>query len=188
MPRGKIKLDCKLETLAILDAEGNADEALEPKIEAADLRRLFRGMLASRRFDERMLKLQRQGRIGTYGPSVGQEAASLGPAFAIGRKDWFVPAFRETAGMLWRGWPMSKIILWWSGNEEGAKVPEGYPSVEFTADLLDQVGGAVTPGIGNGKNGEGYVRLSLTISDASLVKGLSRLSGWRNSRRLRIKK
>lgn len=124
MPRGKIKLDCKLESLAILDSEGNVDEALDPKLDAANLRRLFRCMLASRRFDERMLKLQRQGRIGTYGPALGQEAASLGPAFVIGPKDWFVPAFRETAGMLWRGWPMWRIILWWSGNEEGAKVPE----------------------------------------------------------------
>ena len=77
--------------------------------------------------------------------------------------------------------PKASLYIW-------AKVPEGYTSVEFTADLLDQVGVAVTPGIGYGKNGEGYVRLSLTISDASLVKGLSRLSGWRNSRRLRIKK
>ncbi|MFC1929548.1 LL-diaminopimelate aminotransferase [Chloroflexota bacterium] len=77
--------------------------------------------------------------------------------------------------------PKASLYIW-------AKVPEGYTSVEFTADLLDQVGVAVTPGIGYGKNGEGYVRLSLTISDAALVKGLSRLSGWRNSRRLEIRK
>jgi LL-diaminopimelate aminotransferase len=67
-------------------------------------------------------------------------------------------------------------------------VPEGYNSADFTADLLDQVGVAVTPGVGYGRSGEGYVRLSLTIPDASLVKGLSRLSGWRNTRRLTLKK
>jgi LL-diaminopimelate aminotransferase len=64
-----------------------------------------------------------------------------------------------------------------------ARVPEGYNSMDFTADLLDQVGVAVTPGIGYGRQGEGYVRLSVTIPDAALVKGLSRLSGWRNTRR-----
>jgi len=64
-----------------------------------------------------------------------------------------------------------------------AKVPEGYNSMDFTADLLERVGVAVTPGIGYGKQGEGYVRLSLTIPDAALVKGLSRLSGWSNTRR-----
>ncbi len=77
--------------------------------------------------------------------------------------------------------PKASLYIW-------AKVPEGYNSVDFTADLLNQVGVAVTPGVGYGRSGEGYVRLSLTIPDASLVKGLSRLSGWRNTRRLTLKK
>jgi LL-diaminopimelate aminotransferase len=77
--------------------------------------------------------------------------------------------------------PKASLYVW-------AKVPEGYSSVDFTADLLDQVGVAVTPGVGYGRSGEGYVRLSLTIPDASLVKGLSRLSGWRNTRRLTMKR
>jgi len=76
--------------------------------------------------------------------------------------------------------PKAGLYVW-------ARVPEGYNSADFTADLLDQVGVAVTPGLGYGKSGEGYVRLSLTISDALLVKGLSRLAGWRNTRRLTIK-
>ena len=77
--------------------------------------------------------------------------------------------------------PKASLYIW-------AKVPEGYNSMDFTADLLEQVGVAVTPGIGYGKQGEGYIRLSMTIPDASLVKGLSRLSGWRNTRRQVAKK
>jgi LL-diaminopimelate aminotransferase len=77
--------------------------------------------------------------------------------------------------------PKASLYVW-------ARVPEGYNSVDFTADLLEQVGVAVTPGVGYGRSGEGYVRLSLTIPDASLVKGLSRLSGWRNTRRLTLKR
>ena len=77
--------------------------------------------------------------------------------------------------------PKASLYVW-------ARIPEGYNSVEFTADLLEQVGVAVTPGVGYGRSGEGYVRLSLTIPDAALVKGLSRLSGWRNTRRLAVKK
>jgi LL-diaminopimelate aminotransferase len=79
------------------------------------------------------------------------------------------------------GTPKASLYVW-------AGVPEGYNSVEFAADLLDQVNVAVTPGVGYGKHGEGYVRLSLTIPDAALVKGLSRLSGWRNTRRLTPKR
>ena len=71
--------------------------------------------------------------------------------------------------------PKGGIYIW-------AKVPEGYTSMEFTSELLDKHGIVVTPGTGFGKNGEGYVRLSLTISNAGLVKGLSRLAEWRNTR------
>jgi LL-diaminopimelate aminotransferase len=77
--------------------------------------------------------------------------------------------------------PRASLYVW-------ARVPEGYNSVDFTTDLLEQVGVAVTPGVGYGRSGEGYVRLSLTIPDAALVKGLSRLSGWRNTRRLTPKR
>jgi LL-diaminopimelate aminotransferase len=59
-------------------------------------------------------------------------------------------------------------------------VPEGYTSAEFAQDLLEQVGVVVTPGTGYGRNGEGYVRLSLTIADPLLLKGLSKLAGWRS--------
>jgi LL-diaminopimelate aminotransferase len=78
--------------------------------------------------------------------------------------------------------PKGSIYIW-------AKVPEGYTSVELTSELLDKQGIVVTPGTGFGKNGEGYVRLSLTIPDAGLVKGLSRLAEWRSTKgRPRLKK
>ena len=68
--------------------------------------------------------------------------------------------------------PKASLYVW-------AKIPQGYTSADFATDLLEKVGVVVTPGVTYGKSGEGYVRLSLTISDAALVKGLSRLSGWR---------
>jgi LL-diaminopimelate aminotransferase len=71
--------------------------------------------------------------------------------------------------------PKAGLYIW-------AKVPEGYTSIEFTNDLLDNLGIVVTPGTGYGTHGEGYVRLSLTIQDANLVKGLSRLSAWKNNK------
>jgi LL-diaminopimelate aminotransferase len=73
------------------------------------------------------------------------------------------------------GAPKASLYVW-------AKVPQGYSSAEFATDLLEQVGVVVTPGPGYGKGGEGYVRLSLTIPDAELVKGLSRLASWHDGR------
>ncbi len=72
--------------------------------------------------------------------------------------------------------PKASLYIW-------AKVPDGYTSVDFATELLDTVGVVVTPGTGYGRNGEGYVRLSLTIPDAALVKGLSRLTEWRRTKR-----
>ena len=73
--------------------------------------------------------------------------------------------------------PKAGLYIW-------AKVPNGYTSVEFANDLLDKVGVVVTPGIGYGSNGEGYIRLSLTIADASLLKGLSRMAQWHDGKNI----
>jgi pyruvate dehydrogenase E1 component alpha subunit len=124
LPRASIELTNRVERLSILDQDGRVDAALDPRLSTAEVKRLFHGLLLSRRLDERLLRLQRQGRIGTFGPALGQEAASLGPAFVMEQIDWLVPSFREPAAMLWRGWPIEKIILWWAGHEVGATVPK----------------------------------------------------------------
>ena len=62
-----------------------------------------------------------------------------------------------------------------------ARVPKGYTSLDFASDLLEEVGVVVTPGTGYGKQGEGFIRLSLTVSDAGLVKALSRMATWQGS-------
>ena len=73
--------------------------------------------------------------------------------------------------------PKASLYIW-------AKVPQGYTSAELATDLLEKVGVVVTPGTGYGRYGEGYVRVSLTIPDAGLVKGLSRLAGWRSTKKI----
>jgi LL-diaminopimelate aminotransferase len=67
--------------------------------------------------------------------------------------------------------PKATFYVW-------AKIPQGYTSMDFTKKLLDEAGIAVTPGTGYGKEGEGYIRLSLTISDDRLEQGMGRLSSW----------
>ena len=74
MPRTKIEPQFPIERLSILDSDGKLDAKLEPKLPPDDLKRLYRAMVLGRRLDERMLKLQRQGRIGTFAPIKGQES------------------------------------------------------------------------------------------------------------------
>lgn len=144
MPRRRIDLPSFVEYLSILDEEGRVDTTLEPDIPPAELLRLFRTMLLAREFDERMIRLQRQGRLGTLVPSIGQEAASLGSCYVLRSEDWIVPYFRETAALLWRGWKMEQFLLYYRGYEDGFRVPEGVndlpPAIPVATQLLHAVG------------------------------------------------
>jgi pyruvate dehydrogenase E1 component alpha subunit/2-oxoisovalerate dehydrogenase E1 component alpha subunit len=72
--------------------------------------RFLEAMLFQRALDQRMLNLQRQGRIGFYGTAKGQEGATLGSGAAFGRDDWVFPALREGAVALWRGMQLEHYI------------------------------------------------------------------------------
>src|SRR5499426_585822 len=110
MPRTIIQPTFQVEYLSILDSDGNLDTALEPDIPPAILQAMYRAMLLGRRLDERMVRLQRQGRIGTFAPIKGQEASQIGSIVTLRAQDWMVPSFRETAAMLYRGWSIEKIL------------------------------------------------------------------------------
>ncbi len=123
MPKTRITLPDGIDHISVLDETGRLDASLEPKIDPEVLRRLYRVMLLARRFDERLLSLQRQGRIGTFPPISGQEAAHLGAAAVLKPDDWMVPAFREMAADIWRGRPLDSIIVYNNGFSEGGRVP-----------------------------------------------------------------
>ncbi|MCB9831787.1 MAG: 3-methyl-2-oxobutanoate dehydrogenase [Planctomycetes bacterium] len=80
-------------------------------------------MVFCRVLDEKMLGLQRQGRIGFHGPGSGQEAAGIGTAFALEARDWIFPALREGPALLMRGFPLSKYVAQMIGN--GADIAKG---------------------------------------------------------------
>jgi hypothetical protein len=143
MPREAIALDLRVDYLSVLDEEGKVDKDLEPEIDDDLLRRIHRTMLLARRFDERMLKLQRQGRIGTFAPVSGQEAAQIGALAALRDDDWFVPAFREFAGAIWRGTPLTQILVYNGGYNEGGAVPEDAHDLPIAIPVATQIPHAV---------------------------------------------
>ena len=68
--------------------------------------------------------------------------------------------------------PKASLYVW-------ARVPDGYTSAEYAAKLIDEVAVVVTPGSGYGRHGEGYIRLSLTLADDELDKGVERIASVR---------
>jgi pyruvate dehydrogenase E1 component alpha subunit len=143
MPRTVLEPRFQVEYLSILDSDGNLDASLEPDIPGEDLKRLYRAMLLGRRLDERMIRLQRQGRIGTFAPIKGQEASQLGAVFTLRPSDWMVPSFRETAAMLWRGWPIEKLLLFFAGHLEGGQPGAGQNDLPVAIPVATQLPHAV---------------------------------------------
>ncbi len=138
MPRTKIELP-NIEYLSILDEDAKLDKALEPKIAPETLKTMYKYMLLARRTDERMLLMQRQGRMGTFPQSSGHEAISMGSAIHLGKTDWHVPAYRELAGLLYRGWSIETTLLYWNGFEEGAMPPEGVNDLPVCVPIASQL-------------------------------------------------
>src|ERR1700674_4354082 len=104
----------------------------------------YRVMLRGRRFDERSVSLQRQGRMVTLAPGIGQEAATVGAAMAIdATTDWFVPQYRELAGQLWHGYPLRLAFLWHVGHPLAFQVPGDLKMLPFQAAIAGQLPQAV---------------------------------------------
>ena len=139
MPRKEITIPDKIEYISILNERGELDETLEPDIPGEFLIKIYRTMLLARKFDERLLSLQRQGRIGTFPPISGQEAAHLGAAATLLVSDWFVPAFRETAAEIWRGRSLESIILYNNGFNEGVCIPENSHDLPISVPVGSQI-------------------------------------------------
>ncbi len=111
--------DFKIERLEILDKDGEADEELMPNLSEDQIKEMYYFMVLSREFDDKALKLQRQGRLGTYASGLGQEASHVGTSYALNEDDWMTSAFRENASYITRGIPMVKIYQYWGGDERG---------------------------------------------------------------------
>ena len=86
--------------------DGTVDPAHDPGICDAELVSLYTAMVRVRILDDRLVALQRQGRIGFHVGSIGEEAAILGSAFAMRQQDWLFPCYREFGAALWRGLPL----------------------------------------------------------------------------------
>lgn len=139
MPRNTINIPDKIEYLSILNEKGELDASLEPHIPEELLLKLHRTLLLSRKFDERLLNLQRQGRIGTFPPINGQEAAQLGAVALLRPSDWMVPAFRETAAEIWRGRSLESVIIYNNGYSEGAEIPQDLNNLPISVPVGSQI-------------------------------------------------
>ena len=100
------KFDQQTETYSVLDINGEITQ-LGYKIPLTNeqIHKAFYLMKLSRRLDERMLQMQRQGRMLTFPPNMGEEALQVASVFGMDKNDYYVPAFRSGAVALAMGCP-----------------------------------------------------------------------------------
>lgn len=129
--------------LQVLDEHGQLDEKLDPRLSAADAVRLYEAMAIGREVDQRLVRLQRQGRMGTCPTCTGHEAAVCAPALAMTDRDWLVGYYREIGARLMRGDSLAQSFRYWHGYEEGNLQPQPGRTLPVTAIVGAQVPHAV---------------------------------------------
>jgi pyruvate dehydrogenase E1 component subunit alpha len=133
--------------------DGTVDPAHDPGISDAELVSLYVAMVRVRILDDRLVSLQRQGRIGFHIGSIGEEAAILGSAFAMRKRDWIFPCYREFGAALWRGFPLQSYLDNMFGNSndaaKGRQMPDHYTArAAHFGSISSPVGTQITQAVG----------------------------------------
>ncbi len=137
----------------VLDADGKViDGARVPDIPAQDLVRLYDRMLMVRVVDDRMMRLQRQGRLGFYMKSIGEEASHFA-VYPLAPSDWILPSYREHGAWFWRGYPLETYINQLFGNErdpvQGRQMPVHHTARELNlVSISSPVGTQIPQAVG----------------------------------------
>ena len=130
----------KDEMIQIMDKEGNiVKPEWMPEVSDEELLQMYKTMRFSRIIDEKTLQYQRQGRMLTYAPNLGQEATQVGSAAALKQTDWVAPSFRELGAWLYKGAPLENIFLYWFGNEMGMRMPEDVRVLPISVPIASQM-------------------------------------------------
>lgn len=94
----------------------------------AQLRRFYELMLLTRIFDTQAVNLQRQGRIGFYVPSEGEEASEVGSTLALRPTDWIFPDYRASGIMIARGMSLDELLAQLMANSQDHSKGRSMPS------------------------------------------------------------
>ena len=148
-----------MQPLQILAPDGSI--VGEPLPDTSEIRRLYGEMVTARVFDQKCSAMQRQGRLATYAPFEGQEAAQIGAVSPLQDDDWLVATYRDAAAMAQHRYPMANLILGRTGDERGGKPPDEVnvlpPSITVGAHMIHAVG------IGWAEQIEGSDRIAMTM-------------------------
>ena len=151
--------DLAYQLIRVLDDEGRASGPWNPAIDAGTLERGLRAMLLTRAYDERMYRMQRQGKTSFYMKCTGEEAVAVAQAFALDRDDMCFPTYRQQGLLIARGWPILDMMCQVYSNSadplKGRQLPimyssreAGFFSISGNLGTQYQPGGRLGDGLG----------------------------------------
>lgn len=131
-----------------LDETGKiVNSDLVPDLSDDQLRDLMKRMVFTRVWDQRAVKLTRQGRLGFYAPMAGQEASMIGSEAATEKEDFLLPAYRDVPQAVYHGWPLYQWVLFSRGHQHGGEIPEDVnvlpPQIIIGAQIVQAAGVAL---------------------------------------------
>jgi pyruvate dehydrogenase E1 component alpha subunit len=137
----------------VLGPDGRADPAQDPGLDAGLVVRIYEAMLRARIIDDRMLSLQRQGRVGFHVGFRGEEAAVIAATAALRDVDWIFPCYRELGALLWRGFSLQTYVDNMFGNADdkvhGRQMPDHFTSHALRyASVSSPIGTQITHAVG----------------------------------------
>ena len=119
------KVNADFPTYQVLDKDGNVvNPDLMPELSDDELVELMTRMVWSRVLHQRSTALNRQGRLGFYAPTAGQEASQLASHFAFEKEDVLLPGYRDVPQLVQHGLPLAEAFLWSRGHVAGNLYPE----------------------------------------------------------------
>lgn len=129
-----LHVDTELPVIQVLQEDGTIAKGMEPGLSKDDLVNLYRHMLMVRVLDDRMMTLQRQGRLGFYLTTRGEEATHIGSTYALRDDDLVYPCYREHGSAFVRGFSLQDYVNQCYGNSEdphkGRQMPNHWGSAE----------------------------------------------------------
>lgn len=138
----------EIENFQVLDVDGALlDDSVYEWISEEEMVSLMERMVFVRILDERSTKLNRQGRLGFYAPTAGEEASQLGSISALDEQDYVLPGYRDVPQLLCHGLSLRDAFLWSRGHMEGNRYPENFnampPQIIIGAQYVQTAGVAL---------------------------------------------
>ena len=116
-----------VKTISVMDENGKVVGEM-PKLTNDEIKELYKKMLTIRVYDDKTMKIQRQGRVGPYISYSGQEACQVGVAVTLKKDDWLFPTYRDSGALYARGMPLKDVLLYWMGDARGfSKSENNFP-------------------------------------------------------------